>query len=91
MTGTFTYSCPIHTRAGLLDLLRHVTGMTTTRRRSIKVDLMKDPHGAIVAHVCANSISLPKDVFVSSEQSFQMFSDAMVAVIKASGKSYNTV
>ena len=40
------------------------------------------------SHLCK---LLPEGMFVSSEESFQIFSDAILAVINASGKSYNTV
>ena len=47
---------------GLLAFVQHVTGMTTVRRNSITVDL--DDSEAIVAHVCANSLVLPRGVFI---------------------------
>lgn len=59
-------------------------GMTTAKKRSIKADVMEDPHGEIVADVCAKTITLPKGVFLSSQQSFQLFSDTMKAVINNS-------
>ena len=71
---------------GLLAFVQHVTGMTTVRRNSITVDL--DDSEAIVAHVCANSLVLPRGLF-TEKGSYQQFSNAMEVVL--STKTYNIV
>ena len=71
---------------GLLAFVQHVTGMTTVRQNSITVDL--DDSEAIVAHVCANSLVLPRGLF-TDKGSYQQFSNAMEVVL--STKTYNIV
>ena len=64
---------------GLLAFVQHVTGMTTVRRNSITVDLQDDSE-AIVAHVCPNSLVLPRGLF-TDKGSYQQFSNAMEVVL----------
>ena len=47
----------------LLVFVQHITGMTTVRRNLIRVDLQDDSE-AIVAHVCANSLVLPRGLIM---------------------------
>ena len=78
--GSFTF-------VGLLAFVQHVTGMTTVRQNSITVDLQHDSE-VIVAHVCANSLLLPRGLF-TDKGSYQQFSNAMEVVL--STKTYDTV
>ena len=48
-----------------------VTGSVVPRL--ITVAGTTDSHGSIVAHTCANSISLPLDVFKDTEESYSEF------------------
>ena len=74
---------------GLLAFVKHVTGVGFVKKRSIKILLMQDPHGAITAHVCSNMMTLPEGVFSPTKESYDLFVDAMKAVI--SDTSFNTV
>ena len=67
-------------------MYKHVTGVGFVKAKSIKVLVIKDPHGAITAHVCANTITLPEGVLSPTKD---LFVDAMKAVI--ADKSFNTV
>ena len=58
---------------------------TTVRRNSITVDLQDDSE-AIVAHVCANSLILPRGLFMD-KGSYQQISNALEGVLK----TYNIV
>ena len=69
--------------------MRHITGSTVAKKKSVRVDFMFDDHGAITAHTCANMIVLPKDVFTSDSDSYELFKVAMKAVISGV-KPFNT-
>ena len=56
------------------------------RKGSISVEIQDDDSGCISAHTCANTISLPVTV-----PDFQLFTDALMAVIDPQGKSFNMV
>ena len=74
--------------AVLKMLLRHVTGSMVCRLKSVRVDFGEAE--AIVAHTCASLIVLPKQsIFVDTEESFELFETAMMAVISC--MSFNTV
>ena len=66
-----------------------MTGQLVAKRRSIKVTVVEDERGAITAHVCSNNITLPKGAFDSTQESYELFVAAMLAVIGC--KSFNTV
>ena len=66
---------------GLLAFVKHVTGIAVVKKRSIKVEVMDDPHGSISVHVCSNTIILPKGVFESTEESYQSFVQVMNVVM----------
>ena len=70
-------------------MYKHVTGVWFVKAKSIKGLVIKDPHGAITAHVCANTITLPEGVLSPTKESYDLFVDAMKAVI--ADKSFNTV
>jgi len=59
------------------------------RSKSIKVDFDEDENGTIAALTCSSTIVLPSRVFTEDEASYQLFSEAMTAVVKV--KRYNTV
>ena len=79
--------------ADLKALVQHITGAIVPRKKSIKVDLMEDDYGTIVAVTCGNTIVLPQGVFTSTDESFQEFCMAMHAVTAqpVGTKSFNTV
>ena len=52
---------------------------------------MKEENGSIIAQTCANLIILPRSVFTSTDESFELFRLAMMAVMDTSAKSFNTV
>jgi len=74
---------------GLKQFLRHVTGSTIPKERSIKVDFMVDPNGCITAHTCAFSIILPRLKFTANEDNFLLFQEALTAVIQPCTKEFN--
>ena len=76
-----------HSIAGLKALMRHITGSTIARKKSVQVDFLCDDHGVITAHTCANIIVLPRGVFTSN--SYELFKVAMKAVISGI-KPFNT-
>ena len=72
-----------------MAFVKHVTGVVVVKKRSIKVEVMEDPHGSISVHVCSNTIILPKGVFEPTHDSYQSFVQVMTVVM--TGGSYNTV
>ena len=69
----------------LKKLLGHTTGSIypDARKKSIMVQFSdEDPYGAIVAHTCAKQIVLPLNIFTNTEQSYQLFVAALIAVIE---------
>ena len=69
-------------------ILRHITGSTITKKHHIRVDFMKDEHGAITAQTCGNLIILPRGAFSPTEVSYSTFKAAMKAVISPGMKSF---
>ena len=69
-------------------MYKHVTGVRFVKAKSIKVLMIKDPHGAITARVCANTITLPEGVLSPTKEYYDLFVDAMKVI---ADKSFNTV
>ena len=72
-------------------MLKHVTGVWFVKAKSIKGLVIKDPHGAITAHVCANTITLPEGVLSPTKESYDLFVDAMKAVIADKSIKYSSL
>jgi len=72
---------------GLKQFLRHVTGSTIPKERSVKADFMVDPNGCITSHTCA--FSIPRLKFTANEDNFLLFKEALMAVIQPRTKEFN--
>lgn len=77
----------------LKALVQHISGVAVPRKKSIKIELMEDYYGVIVAATCGDTIALPQGVFAATDDSIQEFCMAMHAVTNqpVGSKSFNTV
>ena len=74
---------------GAQDFLQFVTGTVFARRRSIFVNFDDGDEGAIAALTCGSTIVLPTRPFEDDEGSYQLFTQALQAVIP--NTDYNQV
>ncbi len=75
-----------------MTFVKHVTGMNFVKKRTIHVTTVPGARGAITAitaHVCSNSITLPAGVFISTQESYDLFVQAMMSILACN--SFNTV
>ena len=75
----------------LRNMLQFITGCQVPKRKSIKVGFVDDMYGAIVAHTCCNTMTLPRNVWREEEQ-YPAFAKAMSIIFEPEEQlSFNTV